>query len=389
MPVFGKRKKMNKKLLLIALTVLIITGINGCKKSNTDIVYKRKYISEIKNARKHVSSYMVQNFIPGANVAVSINGEMVYSEGFGWVSKDLDVRAKRSNKFRIGELSALFTNALYLKLVDDGKINPDSAIQYYYHSFPVKKEGKITSKMLANNISGIRPPQGDEEMKLVNTSIEKGLDLFKNDPLDMSPGEFQIASCYNHNLLGVVLEKATGEKFSNLLKSYLTDTLHMDNTVIDNPFTTIKGRSDFYELNILSQIINSGFYDLRVNAPSKGLLSNAEDLVKLGNAFLEGDYFTEETRTSLFEPLHLYKNNTSRMVNGWLVFKDNFGRTVYGLEGSVAGGSAALVIYPEQKLVIGYACNLSSVLHETPVFLVANKFLSTSDTREQTPSKLK
>lgn len=380
---------MNKRLLLIVLTIMVITMMNGCKKSNTDIVYKRKYISEIKKARKDVSSFMIESRVPGANIAVSIDGELIYSEGFGWASKDLDVRANRSTKFRIGELSTLFTNAVYLKLVDEGKIHPDSAIQKYYPSFPVKKDGKITPKMLANETSGIRPPFGDEEMGLVSTSIEKGLDLFKDDPLDMMPGAFQNTSCFNYNLLGVVLEKATGMKYADVLKNYMTDILEMNSTVVDNPFATIKGRSDFYDPNIIAQVVNTSFYDLRVNAPSKGLLSNSEDMVKLGNAFLEGDYFSDSIRQSMFEPLLLYKNNTSRMVNGWIVYKDNYGRIVYGLQASVAGGSAAILIYPETKLVIGYACNLSSVLHETPVFLVANDFIGTPNTKEQPVSKLK
>ena len=380
---------MNTKLSILALAVLVIFGMGGCKKPTTDIYYQRKYINEIKKARKDVSTFMIQDLIPGANVAVSINGELVYSEGIGWASKDLDVRAKRNTKFRIGEVSTLFTNAIYLKLVDEGKINPESSVQYYYPDFPVKEEGTLTLKMLANDISGIRPPFGGEEMGLINTSIEKGLDLFKNDALDFPPGQFQVQSCYNHNLLGVILEKITDQKFPELLKNYLTDTLHMENTVVDNPFSTIKGRSDFYERNVMSQIINCSFYDLRVNAPSKGLLSNAEDLVKLGNAFLEGDYFSETIRPSLFEPLRLYNNNTSRMVNGWQVFKDMYGRKLYGLDGSVVGGTAAVLIYPDQKLVIGYACNLTSALNNSPVFLVANAFLGTPDTNEQPISKLK
>jgi len=366
---------MNKKLILVAVSVLVIVGINGCKKGNTDIVYKRKYINEIKSARKHVSSFMIQDNIPGANVAVSIDGEMVYSEGIGWASKDLDVRAKRNTKFRIGQLSTLFTNAVYLKLVDEGKINPNTSIQYYYPSFPIKEKGEITPMMLANEISGIRGPEEEEEMELVNTSIEKGLNLFKNDPLEMPPGEYLITTPYNHNLLGVILEKVSGQKYADLLKDHLTDTLHMDNTVVDNPFATIKGRSDFYDSNIIAQVVNSTFCDLRVNAPSKGLLSNAEDLVKLGNTFLSRDYFSEKMQSTLFEPIKLDNGGISRMVNGWRIFKDSSGNMAYGLQGSVVGGSAALVIYPEKNLVIGYACNLSSALEESPVFLVADEFM--------------
>ncbi|WP_167606021.1 serine hydrolase domain-containing protein [Maribellus sediminis] len=369
------------------LLLLLLFGLSNCKKANTDIQYDKKYIEPIKSARKKVAFHMAQNSIPGANVAVSIDGKLVYSEGIGWASKDLEVPAKRSTKFRIGELSSLFTNVLYQKLVEEGALVPDSSVQFYYPDFP-EKRGKVTISQLANETSGIRPPRGDEELKHVSTSLQQGIKLFKDDPLEMPPGEFQNPSCFNYNLLGAIMEKTTGEKFYKLLNKYVIDTLGFENTVPDNPFITIANRSNFFEPNIIAQVVNASFYDLRMNEPSKGLLSNAEDLVKLGNTFLTGDYFSEETRENLFEPLKLYNDNISRMVNGWIIFKDNFGNTVYGLEGTAPGGSASVLIFPEHKMVIGYACNLSSSVRDTPAFMIANAFLGTEEETGQGKSKL-
>jgi len=368
---------MRSKLILLILAVLVLSGLNGCKKSKSDIVYKRKYVDEIKEARKSIRFFMMQNFIPGANIAVSIDGELVYSEGVGWASKDLDVHARRNNKFRVGEVSMLYTNAIYHKLVEEGVLNPDSSVQHYYPEFPVKEKGTVTIGMLANEVSGIHAPYGDEDLELINTSIEHGIKLFKDQPLDFPPGIYQIPSCYNYNLLAVVMEKATGKKYNQLLDEYVIKPLDLENTVIENPFATIKGRTDFYEPNIIAQVVNTKFYDLRADAPSKGILTNAEDLIKLGNAFMEGDYFSDSTRESLFHPVKLYNNNPSRMVNGWRVFKDTQGRIIYGLEGAVYGGSGSVVIYPEQKMVIAYACNLSSAVVTTPVGFIANAFLGT------------
>jgi serine beta-lactamase-like protein LACTB, mitochondrial len=364
---------MRRNFYFIFLLSLLF-GLSNCKKANTDIHYNKKYIEEIKLARKKVAFYLAQNSVPGANIAVSVNGDLVYSEGVGWASKDLDVPATRDTKFRIGKLSSLFTNVLYHKLVEDGVLNPDSSVQFYYPDFPEKRQ-KVTLSQLANKTSGIREEYGNEELKQVNTSIQNGLKLFKDDELVMPPGAFQNQSCFNYNLLGAIMEKATGKRFDKLLQQYVTDTLNFENTEIDNPFLTIKGRSDFFEPNIIAQVVNATFYDLRMNAPSKGLLSNAEDLVKLGNALLTSDYFKEETRQSMFKPVKLYNDNNSRMVNGWMVFEDNYGNTVYGLEGSVPGGTASVLIYPEHQLVIGFSCNLSSSILNTPVFLVANTFL--------------
>ncbi len=371
-----------KRYLQLILVVLFLSVLSGCKKSDTDILYKKKYVDQIKQARKDVAFHMAQNFIPGANVAVSIDGELVYSEGMGLASADLDVKATRKTRFRVGEVSSLFTNLLYHKLVEEGILVPDSSVQHYLPEFPEKKY-KLTLFDLANEISGLPPSRDNAELKQLNTSIQQGIDLFKDEPLDIPPGQMQETNCFNYNLLGAVMEKATGKKFRELLPEYLTDTLHLENTVIDNPFITIKGRSDFFEPNIISQVVNARFYDLRVTAPSKGLLSNAEDLVKLGNTLLNGNYLSEETMKDYFEPIKLYNDYPSGMVNGWLVFKDQEGRKAYGREGTVAGGKAAVVIIPEEKMVVGFACNVSSTVTDTPVFQVVNAFLS----KNQAPAK--
>jgi len=359
---------------LILILFLFIGGW-GCKKNSNDIVYKKEYIDEIKKVRKDVAVYMAQNFVPGANMAVSIDGELVYSEGLGLASKDLNVKATRKTKFRIGEVSSLFTNLLYHKLVEEGVLVPDSSVQFYFPEFP-DKEYKLTLFQLANEISGLQPPYNDEELKQLNTSIQQGINLFKDKPLETPPGGVQEPNCYNYNLLAAIMEKATGKKFRELLPEYLTDTLHFENTIIDNPFVTIKERSDFFEPNIISQVVNARFYDLRVTAPSKGLLSNAEDLVKLGNTMLYGEYLSNETMKDFFEPIKLYNDNPSTMVNGWMVLSDNLGRKFYGREGTIVGGKAAVLIYPEEKLVIGYACNISSSITDSPVFRIADVFLN-------------
>jgi hypothetical protein len=51
------------------------------------------------------------------------------------------------------------------------------------------------------------------------------------------------------------------------------------------------------------------------------------------------------------------------------------GRSFYGLSGSVVGGSAALVIFPEDKLVVAITANVKNDTWELPVFDIAEVFL--------------
>lgn len=368
--------------LLVLFAVLL--GLSNCKKAKTDILYSKKYIDEIKEVRKEMGFFLAGNFVPGASIAISLNGELIYSEGIGIASKDLNVPVNRKTKFRIGSVSELYTAYIYHKMVQEGVLNPDSTIQHYYPEFP-KKEYPITLDQLVQHSSGIREPNHKEtSWRGLNIRLEKGLDNFKNDPLIAQPGYYQYPTSYNYDLLGVVMQKAEKKKFREILKTYLTDTLHLDNTVLDNPVLSIENRSQFYDHNMVSQIINATTLDLRHSTPSNGILSNAEDLVKLGNAYLSSDYLSEETRTKIFTKIQLANGIEPDLTNSWVMLRNNSGGLVYGKDGEVLGGSASILVYPEEKLIIACTTNLTGATGNFPIFKIASKFLPKDESKKET-----
>lgn len=66
------------------------------------------------------------------------------------------------------------------------------------------------------------------------------------------------------------------------------------------------------------------------------------------------------------------------MANGWLLMQDEKGRQHYGSSGGVTGGGAAILIYPDDNLVITYAVNLT-LDTDMPVFEIANHFLQDTE----------
>ena len=373
---------MRRNLQIVLFSVVLI-GLGSCQKPDIDIFYNKKYVNEIKKARKETALYMARNFVPGTSVAVCKNGELIYSEGIGLASKDLEVRADRSTKFRIGTMSAIYTNLIYQRMIEEGILHPDSSVQHYYPDFP-EKSHKITLNNLAQETSGLRAPTSKEQnWRALNVSLAKGIEQFKDDPLASPPDLYQQPSQFNYSLLGVVMEKASKKHFSQLLKEYLTDTLHLENTMIENPFATVKGRTNYFDHNFISQVINAPFIDLRHKAPAEGLLSNAEDLAKLGNAVLHSDYFGGAINERLFKPENLYNDIKSRMANGWMLLQDRKGRTLYGKEGTVTGGSAAILIYPNEDLVVAYTSNLSTSIDDSPIFDLAGIFLPPTEETEK------
>ncbi|MCD6355292.1 MAG: beta-lactamase family protein [Prolixibacteraceae bacterium] len=188
---------------------------------------------------------------------------------------------------------------------------------------------------------------------------------------------------YNYNLLVAIMEKVTGKRFPKILKEFVTDTLHLENTRVDNILVTIPGRIDYFDRDAILQVVNATFRDMCYCAPSIGILSNAGDLVKFGNAILNSEYISEKIRKKLFTPVLLFDGYPAPLANGWITIKDNEGRKFYGRTGSVTGGGAALLLLPEEGLVVAGAVNLTADTKEMPVFNVVNLFISKRNEKER------
>jgi CubicO group peptidase (beta-lactamase class C family) len=368
-----------KNLIKLSFLLIILFSFSQCKKEKSNILYDRKYVDEIKAARENIRFYMGSNNIPGATFAIAKGGKIIYSEGTGLASKDLEVSVTRDTKFRIGDVSSLFTNLMFHRMQKEGLLHKDSTVQFYYPEF-TEKNFEIQLHHLVQQTSGIRNPNVNErDWRGLNVSLQKGVENFQNDSLIAPPGWYQVHNPFNYNLLGAVMEKTTGKNFSELLEEYVTDTLNLENTVVDNPFITIKGRTNFFDHNYIVQVINATFRDMRYRAPSQGLLSNAEDMIKFGNALLFSDYFEEVIDENFFEPIPLYNDMPSFMANEWILLTDKNNRTIYGKSGSVTGGSAAILVYPEEELILACATNLTGVDDNNPLFDMAKHFLENEE----------
>jgi len=379
----------NKKLAPLVFLLVIIVGFTHCKKPENHIFYDRNYVDEIKQAREAMGFFMYSNLIPGTQIAIYKQGKMIYSEGFGLASKDLNVPVSRETKFRIGDVTEVYTSLAYRMMVENGTLHPDSSIQNYLPDFPTK-ESKITLEQLAQNTSGIREENSAGDRNLMyNINLQMGLDKFKDDALLFMPGFLQTNSVYDYNLLGAIMENATGQNFGTIIKELVTDTLQLYYTLMDNPFTTIEGRTDFYDINIVGTPINAITIDHRSNEPSLGLLSTAEDLAKFGNAILHSPVISDKIREELFTPFQLKAGFTAEKTNSWKLFKDNWGRKFYASIGNVNGGGASLLVFPDDDLVVAITINLTLNILELPDYKIASLFLPKTEAQIEYEQKQK
>ncbi len=364
-----------KKWVFISILPVILISSAGCRRQNRDLIYyNRAYLNVIKDAREEAFFFLARNFVPGSSIALSVDGKLVWSEGMGQASTDLEVPATRSTKYRIGQVTQVLTSLCYHQMAEAGILNPDSSVRKYVPRFP-EKNYPLLLHHLADQTSGIRPATEIELFRSgFNISLEEGLQLFYGDTLLFPPGMYQYPSHFNYNLLGAVMEGVAGESFPKVIKRWVTDTLGMDQTVHDSPFITIKNRSNFYDLNLVAQVIHAPTTDLRSRMPSDGYLSTAEDLIILGNALLSSPELSESVKQKMFTLPDIRGEYPPRWGNGFLFLDDEGERKIYLSRGMTKGSGAMLIIDPETRIVLAWLINLNDSGEELPGLKIFNMF---------------
>lgn len=182
---------------------------------------------------------------PGMSVAVGVDGELVWAEGFGLADVENKLPCSPQSMMRLASISKPITMLLLARLWDAGLVDLDSPVQRYVPDFPEKTvDGEkvvITTRMLLHHISGIRhyskkPTETDqaeidnkkEEMSQKEyyitrhyDSVGESLELFANDSLLHKPGTKYAYTTHGWTLVSAVIEGAGGRPFLDQLNDML------------------------------------------------------------------------------------------------------------------------------------------------------------------------
>jgi CubicO group peptidase (beta-lactamase class C family) len=300
---------------------------------------------------------MARTLAPGVSVAVARDGRLVWSEGIGSADVELQVPVSTTTRLRIGSVSKPLTSAALGALVEDGRLDLDAPVQRYVPDFP-KKAWPITTRELAGHLAGIRHyERGEFEIRDHYDTVRAGLAVFEKDALLFEPGTQFSYSSYGWNLIAAVIEGASGERFLDFMQKRVFGPAGLVRTGADDPATIVPGRGHFYTRNEAGAVVNAGFVDNSLKWASGGFVSTAEDLVTFANALLEGRLLKPGTVKLLWTSQKTSDGKDTGYGMGWGVGLDAKGRRRVSHSGGAQGGTAYLVVYPDEKLVAAMIVN--------------------------------
>lgn len=256
---------------------------------------KAKKINEL------LSKYSDYGKFNGA-VLVAENGKIIFKKGYGYANFEWEIPNQTDTKFRLGSVSKQFTALLVLKLVENGKLKLDDAIQNYIPNLPTET-GKITIHQLLTHSSGIANYTNDPSFfkeKMRNPYKPKEfMDTFINLPLEFTPGEKFKYSNSGYFTLGYIIEKVSGKTYEEYLHEIILLPLKMKNTGYDHNETLLKNRASGYDRKGKT-IVNAKYIDMSIPYAAGSLYSTVEDLYLWEQALLSNKLLSQIHTELLF-----------------------------------------------------------------------------------------
>jgi CubicO group peptidase (beta-lactamase class C family) len=295
-------------------------------------------------------------------VLVELNGRKAISKGFGYRNVDQKLKNTPQTIFDIGSITKQFTAAAILKLEMQGKLNTDDKISRYFANVPQDKSA-ITIHDLLRHSSGLPSVVGGDFDKISEGEfIEK---VFKT-PLKFESGTRFSYSNVGYSLLGLIIEKVSGESYEEFLYKNLWKPARMEMTGYTRPKFDKNLIADGYKNEELwgnptekAWNGNAPYWHLKANG---GILSTAEDLYEWNLALRSDEILSTEAKVKYYRPkLRAGENDNPYYAYGWDVFKTKRNTFLARHNGTNRIFYADFYRYLDEKITI---ISLSNKAHE-------------------------
>lgn len=294
---------------------------------------------------------------PGLAVAVAVNGEIVWAEGWGFADVAGKVRANADTPFRVYSVVKPMTAAALVRLAADGRVDLDAPIQKYVPGYPVKPGPAITLRLLASHLGGVRHyGKGEAVSRKSCATPSDALAAFAGDPLLHPPGTKEEYSSHGYVLVSAAIETVTGKPFEDAMRELVFAPAGMTGTVLDRAGRPVPGRAIPYDGKPGDWKEFAGV-DVTCKFGAGGFLATANDMARFGSALLAGKVVPPDRVAGLFEPARTTSGTETSFGFGWGISRTASGARLGVMSGGNAGGRSALVADPASKIVVAIAAN--------------------------------
>ncbi len=212
--------------------------------------------------------------VPGIAVGIVSNGEY-FARGYGWRDREARLPVTAKTLFPIASCTKAFTALLIGQLVEEGVLAWDMPISYYLPEFHLLDGREVTVRDLLAHRTGI--PRHDALWYFRNISSAEVLTSLAYLAPISEIGQKWLYNNLMYSILGILIERTTGETWENAIHARLFKPLEMTDST-----TTLQPSDDeampYAEIEGTLQKIP--FRSLHPVEPGGAINSNLSDMLK-------------------------------------------------------------------------------------------------------------
>jgi CubicO group peptidase (beta-lactamase class C family) len=314
--------------------------------------------SELITALKKQMDAMSADRFSGA-VLVAKNGKTVFAQAYGLADREKKTPNTVKTRFRLGSMNKMFTAVGTLQLVQSGKLDLKAPFGNYLTDYPNKDvASKVTIEQLLSHTGGtgdIFGPQFDKQ-RLELKTLQDYVKLYGNRAAEFDAGSRWQYSNYGFLLLGVIIEKVSGQSYYDYVRDHIYKPAGMTGTASEPEDQMVADRSAGYT--------RFGGGDLQPNTntlPYRGTsagggYSTVEDLSKFATALQEHKLLNAQY-TEMLTSGKVDTPMGGKYAFGFIDANIN-GTRCFGHGGGAPGMNGELKICPGPGYVVAVLANL-------------------------------
>jgi len=290
--------------------------------------------------------------IAGATVAVSRGGRTLHSAGYGYADLENRIPATENTLYHVGSITKEFTAAAVLLLVEEGRVELDRPITEYLPDLPSQLEA-VEVRHLLNHTGGVRNYTTMESWwrrAALEVTPSELVEVFAHEPLDFPPRTEFSYSNSGYVLLGLLVERVSGQPFGGFLNEQLFVPLGLERTHYCDDRALVPERARGYQVEE-GAFARARYVSLSQAYAAGGICSTAPDLLRWTRLLMNGAVVRPEAVRRMIRPDTLADGRRLEYAYGIAVGNLD-GRRRLGHVGGMRGFASFLAHYPEDALTV-------------------------------------
>ena len=166
-------------------------------------------------------------------VLIARNGRPVFKKAYGLANKSNSSVNNIDTRFDLGSMNKMFTAVAIAQLAERGKLSFTDTVGKLLPDYPnTAVAQKVTVHHLLTHTSGMGSYFNEKFFANLNNmkTVSDYLPLFVDDPLSFEPGTKWQYSNSGFTLLGLIIEKLSGQSYFDYVKEHIFKPAGMNNT---------------------------------------------------------------------------------------------------------------------------------------------------------------